>query len=233
MSKTCVSIAANSQRSLKEVIDLALKKADLVEIRFDYTSKSEIDKAIEIASSIKDRAIFTCRRKDEGGKFEGNEEERIRILERLIEVKPMLVDIEYNTLLEHKFDADNILVSWHNFEYTPSQDELYKKMNDMMHFSKNIKIITFAKNIIDNITVLSLYNHINDEKLVAFCMGELGMASRVLSMLYGSPFTYATLDKPIAPGQLQIDHLKEAVKRIRIDEVILNRVINIIDEAIA
>lgn len=233
MSKTCVSIGVNDQRSLSENIEIALKNADLVEIRFDYIKSSELERAIEVASSIKDRAIFTCRARDEGGKFEGSEEERIKILKRLIDIKPMIVDIEYNTLLKHRFDTDNILVSWHNFEYTPNTEELSRQMNNMLKFSKNVKIVTFAKNIIDCISVLELYNQIKDKKLVAFCMGEFGMASRVLSMLYGSPFTYATLDKPIAPGQLQIDNLKEILKRVRRDEVILNRVINIIDEVTA
>lgn len=233
MSKTCISIAVNDQKSLSDSIDIASKKADLIEVRFDYIQKDELDKAIEIASNIKERTIFTCRRREEGGKFEGSEEERIDILKRFIDIKPLLVDIEYNTLLNHKFDADNILVSWHNFEYTPSNEELSKQLSKMLKFSNNVKIVTFAKNFIDNISVLGLYNQITDEKLVAFCMGEFGMASRVLSMLYGSPFTYTTLDKPVAPGQLQIDQLKEALKRVRIDDVILNRVIHIIDEVIA
>ncbi len=233
MSKTCITIAVNDQKSLQSSMEIALQKADLVEIRFDYIKMDELDKSIEVASSIRDRAIFTCRAKDEGGKFEGSDEERIDIIKRLIDIKPMLVDIEYNTLLKYKFDADNILVSWHNFEYTPSKEELSKQMNEMLKFSKNIKIVTFAKNFIDNISILELYNEISDERLVAFCMGEFGMASRVLSMLYGSPFTYTTLDKPVAPGQLQIDHLVKALKRVRRDDVILNRVIHIIDEIIA
>ena len=231
--KTCLSIAVDNHRSLKDAIAVAASKADLIEIRFDYIKIDEIDNAINVASDINDRAIFTCRAREEGGKFEGSEADRIDVLRRLIDTKPMLVDVEYNTLLKYRFDTDNILVSWHNFEYTPSYEELSKQMDGMKRFSSNIKIVTFAKNIIDNISVLGLYNDIKDEKLVAFCMGELGMASRVLSMLYGSPFTYTTLDKPVAPGQLQIDHLNEALRRVRKDDVILNRVIHIIDEIIA
>ncbi len=233
MSKRCITIASNDLNELKVLANKALNKAELIEIRFDYIDKDNIDNAIEIVKRFKDRAIFTCRSVNEGGRFNGSEEERLSIIDKLITANPMLVDIEYNTLLTKRFNADNILVSWHNFEYTPTNEELTTQMKNMLKFSNNIKIVTFAKNIKDNLIVLDLYNKIdNNTKLLAFCMGEFGKASRVLSMLYGAPFTYTTLDNPVAPGQLQIDHLDKIVRNARVDDVILNRIIHIIDETL-
>jgi len=46
-------------------------------------------------------------------------------------------------------------------------------------------------------------------------MGEHGILSRLLCILYGgSPFTYASLDNPLAPGQLDIVIMKKIYDRI-------------------
>lgn len=234
MRRLAATIAVEDHLKLKESIEEALEKVDIIEIRFDYLREEEIDASLQIASTVKDRAIFTCRSKDQGGKME-DEEKRIKILERLIDIKPWMIDIEYDTLLNHKYMVeDNVLVSWHNFLYTPSINILEKQMDNMRRFGKNIKMVTFANDIIDNRTILDLYNRINDDtRLVAFCMGELGMASRVLSLIYGSPFTYAALDKSIAAGQMKVDDMRAIIEKIRTDEVILNRVIHLIDEIIS
>jgi 3-dehydroquinate dehydratase-1 len=40
-------------------------------------------------------------------------------------------------------------------------------------------------------------------------MGELGILSRVLCNVIGdSPFTYATIEKAVAPGQLTINQMR-------------------------
>lgn len=232
MDKLCISIGVDNHVELKRQIDRALEKGRVIEIRFDYIKIEEMDKSIEVASSIKDRAIFTCRSREEGGMFKGNEEERLSIIKRFIDIEPMLIDIEFNTLKRTNLGYNNLLVSWHNFNYTPPINKLQSVLREMSKFSKHVKIVTYANEIRDNITILQLYNDLNDLNLIAFCMGELGIASRILSIMYGAPFTYTTLDKALAPGQLDVDTVKEIIRKIKVDPVILNRVIGIIDETI-
>ncbi|MEM4175033.1 MAG: type I 3-dehydroquinate dehydratase, partial [Candidatus Nitrosocaldus sp.] len=75
------------------------------------------------------------------------------------------------------------------------------------------KMVTMAKSIEDNESILSLYDVINDSiRLVAFCMGEHGLASRVLCTMLGAPFTYAALDKPLAPSQLTLKQMRMIYK---------------------
>jgi 3-dehydroquinate dehydratase-1 len=40
-------------------------------------------------------------------------------------------------------------------------------------------------------------------------MGKLGIYTRVVAPLFGSPITYASLDDVIAPGQLDIKTTRE------------------------
>ncbi len=46
--------------------------------------------------------MCTLRPKTEGGKFEGNEKERISIIKLISEYNPYLLDVEYNTLKKNK-----------------------------------------------------------------------------------------------------------------------------------
>ena len=45
-------------------------------------------------------------------------------------------------------------------------------------------------------------------KTIAFCMGEQGKFSRILCLHLGSPFTYVSLGKAIAPGQFSLREIK-------------------------
>ena len=219
--RICVSIGAKSVSELSFLISKALGLSDFFEIRFDFLEQSDISSAIEVTEIIKSRSIFTLRTKKEHGGFKGNEKERIDILKKLFDTSPMLLDIEYNTIIENNSlnnyfkDKANILISWHNFFNTPEDDYLESKIRDMMKFGKNIKLVTMATNISDSFRLLNLYKKFQNINLVSFGMGDFGVISRILCTIYGnSPFTYASLDKTIAPGQLSIMEMRGIYERI-------------------
>ena len=229
--KVCVSLATNSVSKLSDLIGTAIQRgADYVEIRFDHNIYKDIDNALEISRKIKNRAIFTLRSKDEGGFFEGKIDERISLLKKIGSIKPMLLDIEISTLKKYtglrKFLKDEkipILVSSHDFKTTPRTSSLLGIFQEMRKYSNYVKLVTMARNSEDNIRVLSLYDKIVNTHLIAFAMGEHGILSRLLCTLYGgSPFTYASLDRSLAPGQLDVRLMKKIYERIaknlKIDE---------------
>jgi len=221
--KVCVSLATDSVDKLPALITRAFQiEADFVEIRFDRTIYREIDRALDMASKIKNKAIFTLRSKEEGGFFEGSNRERISLLEKMAVTRPMLLDIEISTLKKEKgirkFLSENkfpILVSSHDFKKTSSPSTLLEKFEEMRYHSNYVKIVTTARSFEDNFKLLSLYDNNDNTRLIAFAMGEHGILSRILCNLYGdSPFTYASLGKPLAPGQLDIVLMKKIYDRI-------------------
>jgi 3-dehydroquinate dehydratase-1 len=107
-----------------------------------------------------------------------------------------------------KKSKTDVLVSWHDFKKTPSMNELLHIQKDMTKFSKNVKIVTTAKSLVDSTKIMSLYDPESKINLIAFCMGEIGRHSRILCLYLGSPFTYVSLGKPIAPGQFSLDEVK-------------------------
>ena len=216
--KTCVSIAENSPYKIKQNLKDALKKSDYVEIRFDFLKTNEIPKTLEIIKNDLKRVVCTLRPKSEGGKFEGSEKERISILKLIAEYNPFLLDVEFNTIKENKelvkylkSTKTKLLISWHDFKKTPKFSELKNMMNQMTKFSHNVKIVTTAKSVDDSIRTLQLYSKNGKNNLIAFAMGDNGRISRILCLYLGSPYTYVSLGKPVAPGQLSIDEVKKII----------------------
>ena len=217
--KTCASVAEKTPKRLKQTLTKALKKSDYAEIRFDFLNPNLVPDALQLIRKDLRKCVCTLRPVSEGGKFSGGEKNRISIIKLIAEYNPFLLDVELNTLSKNKNlrrylknTGTDILVSWHNFKQTPSNSALKKKLTQMKKISNNIKIVTMAKSINDATRVLSLYKN-NNTKLIAFSMGNYGRISRILCLFLGSPYTYASLGKPIAPGQFSVDEVKSIFAR--------------------
>ena len=214
--KTCVSIAEKTPYKIKQTLKIALKKSDYAEIRFDFLKIEQIPEALEIIKKDLNKIVCTLRPKTEGGKFLGNEKERIAILKLIAEYNPFLLDVEFNTLKRNsslvrylKSTKTKLLVSWHDFKKTPSSVELKKKMKQMTKFSANVKIVCTAKSTDDSNRMLELYSKKGKNNLISFAMGDLGRISRILCLYLGSPYTYVSLGKAVAPGQFSVDEVKK------------------------
>ena len=223
MSKICVSIAARNVEQLKMQIHRAFSfGADYVEIRFDFLNLSDVDEALSIANQVNRKAVYTLRSPEQGGQFKGNTSERIACLEKLSSSMPMLLDVELDTIksndnLAHYLEEQNVslLISWHDFEKTPSNAQLTRALYEMRNYSQNAKIVTTAQKTEDSLSLLELYENSLGLNLIAFAMGEAGVISRVLCVIIGSaPFTYASLEKPVSPGQLTIKQMRKLYDRI-------------------
>jgi 3-dehydroquinate dehydratase I len=223
LSRICVSIAAYDLEQLKSQINQAFEYgADYVEIRFDFLNLSDMDQAMSIANTINKKAVYTLRAPNEGGRFKGSNSERIALLKKLSNSKPMLLDVELNTIKYNTYLADylkeqniSLLISWHDFEKTPPDAELTRHLYEMRTYSQNIKMVTTAQTTVDSLRLLDLYENAMGLNLIAFAMGDAGVISRVLCVISGNaPFTYASLEKAISPGQLTIKQMRKLYDRI-------------------
>lgn len=214
--KTCISIAEKTPSKVKQTLKIGLKKSDYAEVRLDFLKIEDIPDALEVIKKDMNRIVCTLRPKTEGGKFPGNEKERIAILKLISEYTPFYLDVEFNTLRKNqslvkylKTTKTKLLVSWHDFKKTPNAAELKKKVNQMGRFSSNIKIVSTAKSTDDSTRMLELYSKRGKNNLISFAMGDFGRISRILCLYLGSPYTYVSLGKAIAPGQFSVDEVKK------------------------
>jgi 3-dehydroquinate dehydratase-1 len=213
--KTCVTLAESSPTKLNKLLQTSLKRSDYIEIRFDFMEPNKIPIALSLVKKQMSRCICTLRPRSEGGKFSSSEKNRISILKLISEYNPYLLDVEYNTIRKNKAlqqylkkTKTNLLISWHDFAKTPNISYLKSMRKKMAKFSKNVKIVTTAKSIKDTLCILSLYKFQGNTNLIAFAMGDYGRMSRILCTQLGSPYTYVSLGKPIAPGQFSLDEIK-------------------------
>ena len=204
---------------IENKIENVLKEdVSFIEFRFDYLKDFDnVELILEKISKYNKQSIYTLRPVTEGGKYAEDDSKRIILLKKLALSRPMLLDLEYNIISTNDELADFVddngirtLISWHDFAITPNQEFLVDLIDKMRIFSHFIKIVTTANTIEDTIRVMKLYKLIGSSlNLIAFSMGELGIISRVLCTVVGdSPFTYATVENAIAPGQLTINQMK-------------------------
>jgi 3-dehydroquinate dehydratase-1 len=217
-TKICVSLAPTDIESISTQTDQAFGLgADYVEIRFDFLKPEQLQSAVDASKDTRSKAVFTLRSKDQGGKFAGSEPDRIKWLHKLAEQRPMLLDVELHTLQENDELADflesqktPVLVSWHDFQQTPTSDKLADLLSEMRVYSNYVKVVTTAKSVDDSLTLLDMYETALGLNPIFFAMGEAGVVSRVMCTLVGNaPFTYATLEKAIAPGQLTVKQMRK------------------------
>ncbi len=219
--KICVSMPLVDEDlyCIENKIENLLKEdVSFIEFRFDFLKDFDnVELILEKITKYNKQSIYTLRPVTEGGKYAEDDSKRIILLKKLALARPMLLDLEYNIISTNDELADFIddngirtLISWHDFAITPNQEFLVDLIDKMRVFSHFIKIVTTANTIEDTIRIMKLYKIIGSSlNLIAFSMGELGIISRVLCNVVGdSPFTYATVENAIAPGQLTINQMK-------------------------
>lgn len=210
----CASVAVPSIKTVKKKVISSLDGgADLVEIRLDHIKTIDMNLMKAQMIEVEEKLILTCRRRDEGGQFIGRENERLEILSEMMDWKGPMKDIELRTVLDHPELFKNqrdLIISWHDLKRTPRRELLMEKIRLARKFGMIVKIVTMATDFEDNARLLSLYKDQERGSLIAFCMGEKGLISRILAPTLGSPFTFAYSGRnAVAPGQLRLQELRD------------------------
>jgi 3-dehydroquinate dehydratase/shikimate dehydrogenase len=193
---------------LAECEHLIDQGVEMVELRLDY-----IRRPVDMTRLLENRPakiIATCRRPEEGGRWMRSEDDRLVLLRTAIANGVDYVDLEHDVALKiPRYGKSKRIISYHNFQETPRDlDKIFEKLKKLD--ADVIKIVTLANNPIDNMRILRLVRDA-DAPIVAFCMGDMGLMSRVLCGKFGSRWTYASVDsdRQIAPGQLGYRELHE------------------------
>ena len=227
----CVPIIESKISTAIEQIEKANKITDMIELRLDYFSTLTETELKQLITKCKKPVICTCRRMEESGFFKESESKRITVLKNAMKLKADYIDLEFDTpkiqkekifdyKKEHKLKT-KIILSKHYFGFTPQYEELQKLLDKM--YTKKIevvKIVTKANTYEDNKIMFELLRYAKRKgiKLIAFCIGNIGRDSRILSMPLGSFITFASLEKgkESADGQISIIELKKIYSGLRV-----------------
>lgn len=217
----CVSVAAGTNADALRMMERAYEKTDIVELRLDRMRDADLKLLI---GARRGRIIVTNRRRGEGGGFAGSERERVAFLREAALLGADYIDVEMATepSLLHELEETaslqgggaRMILSWHDFRKTPSDRALRERLKRGARGKRSIvKIVPYANTVGDNIRIFNLITYAakRDQAIIAFCMGEKGRISRLLSPCFGSFMSYATLEDAgaTAPGQMTIDEMRE------------------------
>ncbi|HYO26579.1 MAG TPA: shikimate dehydrogenase [Lacipirellulaceae bacterium] len=214
----CVAIGRSRHKHIMaEHKHLAEQGAKMVELRLDYVAGK-----VNIRRLLTDRpagcqVIITCRRTEDGGKWQGTEEARQLLLREAIAEGVDYVDLEEDVAGQiRRFGRTKRIISYHNFRKTP--DDLRELHAQMSALDPDIvKMATMANDPHDNVRMLEMMQE-SEVPTVGMCMGDVGTPSRILAGKFGAPFTYATFhhERALAPGQLSYKHMTEIYRYERI-----------------
>jgi len=200
-------------KSAARAIDLG---ADILEFRIDTLENPDSSEIQQLIIDIDHPIIATNRIKSEGGFFSGTEEERISILIKAAEYAD-IVDIELQThdKLRGKVikASKSNIISYHDFKKTPTFEELLDVVKKEKEIGDIAKFAVMAKNYKDTLTVLKVLLEV--QNTIGISMGEIGKYTRVVAPLFGSPITFASIDKESAPGQLDIETTRNILGNLR------------------
>jgi 3-dehydroquinate dehydratase/shikimate dehydrogenase len=169
-----------------------------LEIRLDYLPAPEQGlKVIRtlLKESPDSTILATCRRHQNGGRFNGGVEEQLHLLEAAVEEGARAVDVEIETaetataVVEMLRSKCRVVISYHNYTGTPALDSVLRRLARVP--ADIYKIVTTARKPSDNMRVLNLARAHGRLPLVVLSMGETGFPTRVLSTLCGGLYTYA------------------------------------------
>jgi 3-dehydroquinate dehydratase/shikimate dehydrogenase len=188
----CISIAQESRRmALADMLN-ASRQCDLIEVRLD-----RFQKAPDIGEILKHKPrpiIFSCRRKQDGGEWQGTENERLALLRMCIASKTDYVEIELDA-------ADQIpnlppakrIIAYTNLEETPRNiAQIYEEAT-----TKNpdvIKLVTRADTPEDAWPLVQILGKPGVPTVVVG-LGKPGVMLSVLARKIGAPWVYAALER--------------------------------------
>jgi len=206
--------------------------ADCLEFRLDLAA----DPGPELEAYGGELPLLVTNRADwEGG--EADDDGRIETLRRAIEHGAVeAVDIELAALDGERGDADaarelvdrareagvSVVVSTHDFERTPPEPALKRRLRRASEHGDVGKIAVTAAGRSDALSVLSVTHELTEDGLAVatVAMGEAGSHTRAVAPVYGSKIGYAPVDpgEATAPGQYDLETLRRLV-----DELLTSR----------
>ncbi|MDD4280797.1 MAG: type I 3-dehydroquinate dehydratase [Candidatus Methanofastidiosa archaeon] len=183
----------------------------LVEHRIDYLE--EEGDLRTLYNVIRQPVISTVRPVWEGGRSTVEDDEREAMLVKAMDAGCAAIDVELGTrqrirgqLLRKARNASVLtILSHHDFSGTPSLPELEALLEEMARLQPDIvKIATLARTKGDGDIMARLMDARLDHDcaLIAFCMGEAGIQSRIDALRLGAPFMYVSHGIATAPGQV-------------------------------
>ncbi|MDP7004606.1 MAG: type I 3-dehydroquinate dehydratase [Phycisphaerales bacterium] len=189
-----------------------IQGADLLEIRIDSMERDDaIEQLPKLLAKSPIPTVVTCRSVKEGGMFDGDEEDRVAMYRAALDCDnpPRYIDVEHKALTRHPLlldaltsDKTGVILSWHDTTGRPRN--LLQHAAEMQDVAgiNIVKMVWRARSLRDNLEAFSLLKS-RQQPMIAICMGEFGLMSRILTPKFGGFAVFASIEGKEATAQGQ------------------------------
>lgn len=226
-TQLCVVIVGPTLSQARDQVQKANSRAQLLEFRIDQFVFTQVEAIKLLLEAAALPVIITIRKRSQGGEFSFGEQQRLDKFREIALFEPAYIDLEYD--IEPSFFREiqkispntKLICSYHDFEHTPK--DLQTVLEVMKSCPANIyKLVSTANSVLDAMHML-YFTRENARKglnIAGICMGETGIATRILAPIYGSALVFATLSDEFktAPGQLTADELKKRYHYLKLSK---------------
>lgn len=205
----CISVAPESRRLGKVDLFNAAPQCDLIEFRLDRLGKEPDLK--EMMDGIKKPILISCRRKEDGGAWDGTEEERLVQLRTAIIAGPAYVELE--------LDIADKVPRFGSVKRVVSHTDLQRPLKDLEPIIQEaatakadvIKFVGPTPTLDAAWPLLATVTKKRQIPVVGMGLGRAGVMFSLLAHKYGAPWTYAALERGLEalPGQVTVSELDE------------------------
>jgi len=233
--KICVPIVAKTKEEIiSEALSFKNMHVDVVEWRVDWFDHVEyIEKVNDVLKDLVPALnniplLFTFRTSKEGGEKEIdpkiyaklNKDVAATGLVDMIDIEAFIGDEIVKDIIKCAHDVDvKIVASNHDFDKTPSKDEIIHRLRKMQDLGADIlKIAVMPKCKLDVLELLEatviMSEKYGDRPIITMSMESTGVLSRLVGEVFGSALTFGAAKKASAPGQINVEDLYEVLQLI-------------------
>ncbi|MFX5976142.1 type I 3-dehydroquinate dehydratase [Acinetobacter baumannii] len=234
--KTIVPITAkNKEQALAQAQVIAnTADADLAEFRIDLLSfASDTKQVIALGHELKKilgnkPMIATIRTKNEGGQLEVSDADYGKNYQAYLK-NPFMDWLDVEMFRDQKVVSEIVqkahqkkvlvVMSNHDFQKTPSQDEIEKRLLKQDQMGADVlKIAVMPKSKQDVFTLMNATLKVSQQTtkpLLTMSMGQLGTISRVATANMGGSYSFGMIGQASAPGQIDVTKLKQILQTVQ------------------
>lgn len=236
--KTIVPITAKTKEQALEQAKViaANSDADLAEFRIDLLnfasdSKQVIALGQELRQILATKPIIaTIRTHNEGGKLTINDADYGKTYQAYLNQPQPFMDMLDVEMFRNQQVVKNtvklahdkkvlIVMSNHDFQKTPSEDEIVKRLLKQDELGADIlKIAVMPQSKQDVFTLMNATLKVSQQSkkpLLTMSMGKLGTISRIATANMGGSFSFGMIGEASAPGQIDVTQLKQFLKTVQ------------------
>ncbi|MDA0836104.1 MAG: type I 3-dehydroquinate dehydratase [Planctomycetota bacterium] len=191
--KICISVASESRNLAKVDLLNASRQADIVEFCLDHLIKEP--NVAELIEGIQKPILISCRRREDGGQWQGTEEERLLLLRQAIVAQPEYVELDLEIANKiPRFGKTKRVISFTSLDEPVNDVE--EIVNRAVQAKADVVKVTWPTPTLDAAwPMLAAVSQKRDIPVVAAGIGSGGVTFSLLGCKYGAPWIYAALER--------------------------------------